>query len=679
MTAPALAMLPDRSLTVARMPHPERSHNAAIDGLRALAVLAVIVFHANAAWLPGGFTGVDLFFVVSGFVISQSLASRAGAPLGALLLDFYRRRVLRLLPALLVMLMATFVLSALFIPRAWRNEQFDQTGWAALVGFSNVVLAGQQDDYFSPGAELNPFLHTWTLGVEEQFYLVFPLLFFVWLRGRDRWPWSRVLLPALTVLSLAWAAWQAQAAPAAAFYLLPSRFWELAAGALLYQWMSARGPGKREDALALPGLALLLAGVLVAPQLAMPVPGVLATVVGTLLLLAAVAGHGQSRVGRALGWAPLSYLGRLSYSLYLWHWPLLVLLRWTYGLQGAALWLYPVLLLAVSAASYHCVERPLRSALPLLRLAPAKVLAMALPVVGLCGAGAWATVEYHEQISLSVTRDGYAWQARRYPAWRPLEPVSAPALEGRRLFVVGDSHAAAYRTMTSMVARQTGMEIRQEDRGGCSFVNLLRASPADCQDFIEDSLSAIERDARPGDIVLLAVLRMPELRGFDWQHKDEQDVYRQLLAERTPTHAQAAREEAERVLGRLQRLGVHLVIDAPLPLFKAGAYRCSDWFNRSNPACAGGLSMSRADLQRLRAPQMALLAELAARYPSLTVWDPLPLLCGPDTCSAVQDGEPLFFDNDHLSGHGNRVLLPSFRQLLIDLADDGATGAPPPA
>ncbi|MGB9100510.1 MAG: acyltransferase, partial [Stenotrophomonas indicatrix] len=175
-------------------------HNPAIDGLRALAVLAVIVFHTNATWLPGGFTGVDLFFVVSGFVISQSLASRANLSLGTLLLDFYRRRVLRLLPALLVMLMATFVLSALFIPRAWRNEQFDQTGWAALVGFSNVVLAGQQDDYFSPGAELNPFLHTWTLGVEEQFYLVFPLLFFVWLRGRDRWPWSRALLPLAALL-----------------------------------------------------------------------------------------------------------------------------------------------------------------------------------------------------------------------------------------------------------------------------------------------------------------------------------------------------------------------------------------------------------------------------------------------------------------------------------------------
>lgn len=663
-------MLRGRLPPVVRMSTSERSHNAAIDGLRALAVLVVIVFHANARWLPGGFTGVDLFFVVSGFVISQSLASRAGMPLGTLLLDFYRRRVLRLLPALLAMLMVTFVLSALFIPRAWRNEQFDQTGWAALVGFSNVVLAGQQDDYFSPGAELNPFLHTWTLGVEEQFYLVFPLLFFVWLRGQERWPWSRWLLPVLTVLSLAWAGWQAQTAPAAAFYLLPARFWELAAGALLYQWMRRRTPGQNGDTVAAAGLALLAAGVLIAPRLAMPVPGVLATVAGTLLLLASVSTPGASRITRALGCAPLAYLGRLSYSLYLWHWPLLVLLRWTYGLHGAALWLYPVLLLVVSAASYQFIERPLRSAVPLLRLAPAKVLAMALPLVALCGAGAWATVEYHEQVSLSVTRDGYAWQARRYPAWRPLEPVSAPALEGRRLFVVGDSHAAAYRTMTSMVARQTGMEIRQEDRGGCSFVNLLQASPADCQGFIQGSLSNIEREARPGDIVLLAALRMPELRGFDWQREDEQQIYQRLLDERTPANARAARDEADRILARLQALGVHVVIDAPLPLFKAGAYRCSDWFNRHNPACAGGLSMPRADLEMLRVPQMALLADLAARYPSLTLWDPLPLLCGPQTCSAVEDGEPLFFDNDHLSGHGNRVLLPSFRQTLINIAGD---------
>ena len=223
--------------------------------------------------------------------------------------------------------------------------------------------------------------------------------------------------------------------------------------------------------------------------------------------------------------------------------------------------------------------------------------------------------------------------------------------------------------MTSMVARQTGMELHQSDQGGCSFVNLLRASPAACQGFIGQALSQIERVARPGDIVLLAALRTPELRGIDWSQQDDETVYRTFLTQQTPADAQAAREEAERVLQRLQVLGVQVVIDAPMPLFKAGAYRGSDWFNRMNPACAGGLQMRRADLERLRAPQMALLVDLAARYPSLAVWDPLPLLCGPEVCLAVEDGQPLFFDNDHLSGHGNRVLLPHFRQLLIDTVE----------
>lgn len=647
-------------------------HIATIDGLRALAVLAVIAFHIEPTWLPGGFTGVDMFFVISGFVISQALASRGAQPMARLLLDFYRRRALRLLPALLLMLLATFVLAALFIPRAWRNEQFDQTGWAALVGLSNIVLAGQYDDYFSPGAELNPFLHTWTLGVEEQFYLIFPLLFLAWLRGRERGWWARALLPALTVLSVLWAGWQAQAAPTAAFYLLPSRFWELAAGALLYQWTRARPAGRHANLIAAAGLALLVAGVWIAAHLPMPVPGVLATVVGTVLLLAGVCRQAAGGIARVLGWSPLVYLGRLSYALYLWHWPLLVLLRWTYGLQGAALWLYPVLLLAVSAGSYHLVERPLRHAGPLLRWAPMKTLALAVLLVALGGAGAWASVAYHDHLSLSVTRDSHAWQARRYPTWRPLEPVAAPSLEGRRLFVAGDSHAAAYRTMTSMVARQTGMTVQQSDQGGCSFVNLLRASPADCQGFIEQALSQIEREAHPGDFVLLAALRMPELRGVDWSQQDERGIYQQLLAQQTPAGAKAAREEAERVLQRLQVLGVQVVIDAPLPLFKAAAYRCSDWFNRMNPKCGGGLQMARADVEMLRAPQMALVAELAARYPALTVWDPLPHLCGPEVCVAVEDGQPLFFDNDHLSGHGNRVLLPHFRQMLIDAVESNS-------
>ena len=162
----------------------------AIDGLRAIAVIAVILFHADFLnVLPGGFTGVDLFFVISGYVISQSLCDRGHSGFVDYLKAFYRRRLLRILPALLVVLVVTFLVSALFVPQSWLSEQNSRTGLAAFFGVSNVVLAWNPDTYFSPGAELNPFLHTWSLGVEEQYYVVFPVLYFLWLRYKKKALW----------------------------------------------------------------------------------------------------------------------------------------------------------------------------------------------------------------------------------------------------------------------------------------------------------------------------------------------------------------------------------------------------------------------------------------------------------------------------------------------------------
>lgn len=655
------------------MSYPTPRHDKAIDGMRAIAVLAVVIFHVDASLLPGGFSGVDLFFVISGYVISQSLASRPHDHSGRYLLDFYRRRVLRLLPALLLVLLVTFLLSALLIPRAWRNEQYDQTGLAALLGIANLLLAWQQGDYFSPGADLNPFLHTWTLGVEEQFYLLFPLMMLAWLRLRHARPWVNGILPVLALGSLLLAVWQTSAAPAEAFYLLPARFWELAAGALLYQFVGSARIAAHWQGWAVPGLLLLTVGFLFAGDQPVPFPGVLATIAGTVMLLAAAAAASADGVTRpdallrALQWSPLAYLGRLSYSLYLWHWPLLVLLRWTYGMQGVALWAYPVVLLALAAGSYHFVECPLRRMQWGRRGHPGKVLLIALATLGVSSAGAWTIVQYSDAISLSSTRDGYSWRAQRHPKWMPVEPIAAPALSGRTLFVAGDSHAAAYRTLASIAVRQFDMQLQVDERGGCGIVTLLGGRTAECADYQEGVLSRIERSAKPGDIVLLASLRMQNLRDADWS-AGETAGFASLRAQRGEADRVAAEREANAVLARLQALQVQVIIDAPLPVFRSPAYRCADVFNRMNPACAGGLSVARSQMEALRAPQMALLDRLSATYPSLHVWDPLPLLCDARRCNAMQDGLPLFFDQDHLSGHGNQVLLPDFDRLLLRIA-----------
>ncbi|XXE51788.1 acyltransferase [Pseudomonas sp. R3-56] len=644
----------------------------AIDGLRAVAVLSVIIFHADFLKLPGGFTGVDMFFVISGYVISQSLYTRSDMSFSAYLADFYRRRFLRIVPALLVVLVACALVSAMFVPQAWLSAQNDQTGLAAYFGLSNFTLAWNTDTYFSPSAQLNPYTHTWTLAVEEQFYLVFPLVYFVWLRFRQRHSLAWALLPLLALASLAFSVVQTEQSPLEAFYLLPSRFWELASGAVLFQLLvtgrlqltSAATP-----AVLFAGLALVSGGLIFADTKHFPFPWAALTVAGTLLTLAAVVQktNTPSSLLRLLQSTPATYVGRLSYSLYLWHWPVLVFLRWTIGLEQLAIQLaYPVIVAALAGASYHWVETPLRTGRSLFQRRAWITIASCLAALGLSWSGARWMSENPEVLSLSQTSDTYTWFSRKLPQGLASEPISDPSLQGRQLFVFGDSHAAAYRTLLSLVSRQLGISVVEYERGGCAVVSLMAPDPQGaCTRARNEALRDIEARAKPGDIVFLASLRMPELAGRDWVRGDE-SVLSEALAELSPEQVDGARRSAEATLKRLMNAEVRVLIDAPMPLFKAPAYRCSDWFNRMNPICAPGFTVERDQIERLRAPQMALLKHLTLEYPLLRVWDPLPLLCPGSTCSAYDDGQPLFRDGDHLSGYGNRLLAPSFIQVLLN-------------
>ena len=205
-------------------------------------MLAVILHHLSPRLLPGGYLGVDVFFVISGFVITGSLAQRPASGLGDLMLSFYGRRIRRLLPALLVCVLITAVALCLVNPEP---GQMLGVGWRSLFGVSNLILHKLAVDYFRPAAELNPFTQTWSLGVEEQFYLLFPLL--VWFSGFART--GRVgsrrllwLLIALVVASCGVFVHQLRVDVPGAFFLLPGRFWELGVGCLLWLSLSLRNP-----------------------------------------------------------------------------------------------------------------------------------------------------------------------------------------------------------------------------------------------------------------------------------------------------------------------------------------------------------------------------------------------------------------------------------------------------
>ena len=377
-----------------------------IDGLRAVAVTAVIVYHVDHAWLPGGFTGVDVFFVISGYVVSGSLLAKQHQSVGAQIAAFYSRRVKRLAPALLAMVFCASLAISLFLPPSTPTlSQYYTTGMAALLGTTNVyfVTRASGGGYFDEGAaalEYNPYTHTWSLGVEEQFYLCFPLL----LACAGRRPLA--LLCASLMLSAAISLVLSRARPTLAFYLLPSRFWQLMAGAVLLHceeaaadctppaWLRCTLPILQLVACVLFSIAFTLT-----PTHDFPLPWSLLAVAATLLFIAlgSVRTHTYAAVTirsesatlrRRRNRAPLppassrpraevsgtqmpllnsavgraAYVGRLSYPLYLWHWPVLVLCKWTVGLNDALVRLKALgFTLALAMATYHLLEAPFRA------------------------------------------------------------------------------------------------------------------------------------------------------------------------------------------------------------------------------------------------------------------------------------------------------------------------------
>ncbi len=332
------------------------SYRPDVDGLRALAVVAVIINHFEAGLLPGGYLGVDIFFVISGFVITASLSRHSAKNLGDLLADFYARRVRRILPALVVMVVVSAVAICLVDPNPGTSLV---TGIAALFGMSNIYLLLRLTDYFSASADLNIFLHTWSLGVEEQFYLLFPFL--VWWSGlcRQRRGSGRrlllILMPLLVASLIAFVVLYPRAQPQA-YFLVTSRFWEMASGCLVFLAARSDRFAGLSPLFSLVALIGLLATFL-AP-LSLAVPATIGCVVLTCALILVTPKH--SYTYKVLSLPPLVDTGLISYSLYLWHWPVLVMSRWSIGITPWTIPFQVLLIVLLAKISFHAVETPLR-------------------------------------------------------------------------------------------------------------------------------------------------------------------------------------------------------------------------------------------------------------------------------------------------------------------------------
>ena len=327
-----------------------------IDGLRAISVIGVVLFHLELGF-PGGFVGVDVFFVISGYLITGILLRQLGEDRFSLM-EFWARRVRRIVPAAMVMVVGALLIGA-FLQTPERYASLARSAMAHVLMASNCYFTRDQG-YFAEKSDHEPLLHTWSLSVEEQFYLIFPLIVcFVWKRAPQR---LALVLTSAALISFSWSWIEVVSNPKWAFFLLPARGWELLVGALLAILPQKTMRSLADEAWAGLGLVLVLAPMFFFDrQTAFPGPGALAPVLGAALLIWT---GGSTKIGKLLGWRALVKIGLISYSLYLWHWPFVVFAR-EMLLELTFTWKIALLVASLLAgySSWRWVEMPSRSGL----------------------------------------------------------------------------------------------------------------------------------------------------------------------------------------------------------------------------------------------------------------------------------------------------------------------------
>lgn len=461
-------------------------YRADISGLRAVAVVPVVLYHAGSSAISGGFVGVDIFFVISGFLITSDIIERIDKGEFSLL-DFYQRRVRRIFPALFAMLAACFLMAWFVLPPG-EFIGLGNSAIAATFSAANFYFY-RNTDYFTEAATSLPLLHTWSLAVEEQFYFLWPFAVMVvtrWLR-----PFALIIVAALCVLSIYAAQHWLQSDPPFVFYMLPTRAWELLLGGLMSLPVTkAMKPDQTiAELLAASGLALIMASLFLIDH-DTPFPGIyaLAPCLGAALIIAAGL-HRETMVSKALSIGPAAFIGLISYSLYLWHWPLLVFagIYQNRELLVSERVAVVIAALLVSALSWRCVERPFRRQATswkwMVPTAGTMAAACCLSLVIIKNAGFPGRGPEGGPSVQAVRVESAEFRASSCLERGALIPKAGECILGSgdvapTVVLWGDSHAAHLASSLDEAAEMTGVRVKQITKAGCApFPNMKMLPP----------------------------------------------------------------------------------------------------------------------------------------------------------------------------------------------------------
>ena len=631
-------------------------HRNDIQILRGLAVLLVLVYHSGAGIATAGYLGVDIFFVISGYLITRMVAGQIA--LGRFRFgDFYLRRARRLLPAAYLTLALTTIAAIYLLDyREWNDFVVQLLG--ALTFTGNFAL-WQQAGYFSGAAELKPLLHIWSLAIEEQYYLVLPL-FLVFIARRLWLPLAGALALASLALHIQWAGTD----PAAAFYLLPSRGWELAVGSLL-ALAELRGlrPGPGARLAFWPALLALIAVPLWGSGLSTPFDNVLVCAAAAVVILRC---HPILATGRAN--FPLVWVGDISYSLYLVHWPAVALARNALAGDPAGadtlVWLLPVLVLAsipVAWLMYRFVEQPARRAqfqvTPGLAAGAFSVtLLLALSPVVMIN---WVKSQNALAFSgLRIDRSDNVGFHKHCDFYQRFEPLEICRNADRpRIMVWGDSFAMH---LVPGIASSTHLGVIQATKSSCAPLagvaqiaeGFPRPLAEDCLSLNRSVLAYLATDRH----IETVVLSSPYYPYFDTANRRLLVADGDRLQVEQPSMERALSAQIE-TIAALRSLGKRVVVVAPPPSNGVDYTHCAERkaLARTLAAASRDCDMPAESYRGSKRQVLDFLQRLGQQA-NVAVLDFDALLCDFGTCQTALDGVMLYRDEGHFSPDGSRAV-----------------------
>ncbi len=591
-----------------------------IDGLRAFAVVSVIINHFNKEILPNGYFGVDIFFVISGFVITSSLYQRPIKNFKDFISGFYERRIKRLVPALSVFVLIMSIAICLFNP----NEFFPlRTGLTSLFGLSNLYLLRQSTDYFAKSAELNVFTHTWSLGVEEQFYILFPFL--IWFSGFRRQTQNGtrnflLIVGSLTIASLISFLYLYPINQRAAYFLMPTRFWEMASGCLLFIGFQKRKSIEQSLEKVPPLLLLtLIIGVMYLPTSL----ATLSTVLVVFLTLILIASLKKSTFAFKIFTHPkIIYIGLISYSLYLWHWGVLSISRWTIGIHWWSVPFQVAIMLGLAITSYRYIETPLRKGNRFGKRW--KTIVVGGGVILSLSSGIFALDKLLKG-KLFIGNQFNKWNMKIFAKTKIIHSPLLPTI-----YLIGDSHAGHYGAIMTHLANKKEFNFVMHPRG--DGLKLLTKSR---EEYVLAPLREYKNKFKKGDFIIFSASTSQYKNGYDWTKQ-----YTTFL-EQTKT------------------IGMKFILISPTPTFSGGRdtkYTCQEeWFRPSWAISSPEFCLKQVSKSEWYASNnriITLIQKFLLANPKVSYIDAFSILCPDPYCKNYDQRSLVYKDNTHLTSYG---------------------------